>query len=236
MIIPGHGTGFNAALSPDGKTALAGTYEGPVLLFDAMSGQVLRVLEGHENRSVGAAYSRDGKSAFTAGLDGTVRRWDLTTGGESYRLTEHTDTGAVLVSDDGTILLTGGADDTLAMWDAHAGVLLRTYPEVGFPVSITRDGKRVLSFPGLVGLRIWDTSTGQDLRRITQLPDGFGTALLTPDGKSLVLNDTSGHIFMWHADYHDTLRYLCSRLPRDFSDAERKQFEINDASPTCLQQ
>jgi hypothetical protein len=34
-------------------------------------------------------------------------------------------------------------------------------------------------------------------------------------------------------DYHDTIRYLCSGLLRDFSDAERAQYGIPNDGSTC---
>ena len=64
---------WHAALAPDGKTVLAGTRAGPELLIDALSGQILRTLEGHVNRTVWEVYAPDGKTAFSAGEDGTVR-------------------------------------------------------------------------------------------------------------------------------------------------------------------
>jgi hypothetical protein len=38
---------------------------------------------------------------------------------------------------------------------------------------------------------------------------------------------------LWDTDYHDTIRYLCSRLLRDFSDDERAQYGIPNDGPTC---
>jgi hypothetical protein len=38
---------------------------------------------------------------------------------------------------------------------------------------------------------------------------------------------------LWDVDYHATIAYLCSRLQRDLSDAERAEYNISDATPTC---
>jgi hypothetical protein len=35
--------------------------------------------------------------------------------------------------------------------------------------------------------------------------------------------------------FHDEIQYLSSSLPRDFTEEERKQYEINDTKPTCSQ-
>jgi hypothetical protein len=49
-----------------------------------------------------------------------------------------------------------------------------------------------------------------------------------------VSDDGTGRF--WDVDYRDTVRYLCSRLLRDFTEAEREQYGLRDDAPTCLGQ
>ena len=93
----------------------------------------------------------------------------------------------------------------------------------------------MLSRAGDSSFYLWDRATGQVLRHITPATGGFYPRAISPDGKALVAASSSGALALWAADYHDTIRYLCSRLPRDFSPAERTDYGIMDASPTCPQ-
>jgi WD40 repeat protein/DNA-binding XRE family transcriptional regulator len=232
---PGQPAPYHAALAPDGATVLGGTREGPILLLDALSGKLLRTLQGHVNRVWRAVYAPDSKTAFTSGLDGTVRQWDLTTGRELRRFTGHVDTENLVLSYDGRILLTGGSDGTAALWDAQTGAPLATYPGLGAPLAITQDGTRVLSRASATSAYLWDRATGQVLRHLTSAAGDFSPATISPDGQVLVAVNPSGALALWAADYHDTLRHLCSRLPRDFSSVERTDYGLAAAAPTCPQ-
>jgi WD40 repeat protein len=57
--------------------------------------------------------------------------------------------------------------------------------------------------------------------------------IFSPDGKFILTSSDDGTARLWDLDYHTTMQYLCSRLLRDFSDAERAQYNIKDTTPTC---
>src|SRR5262249_36782726 len=67
------------AFSPDGKL-LACSPGKSVKLYDAVTGQELRTLEGHAAVVRTVAFSPDGKRLASASRDGTVRVWEPATG------------------------------------------------------------------------------------------------------------------------------------------------------------
>lgn len=94
------------------------------------------------------------------------------------------------------------------------------------------DGKFIAAanFDGSV--RLWDAQTGQELRRYPH----SGVANLvafSPDSKYLASVSGDGIARFFDVDYRTTLKYLCSRLLRDFTDAERAQYGIPTDGPTC---
>ena len=77
--LPGHpGAGVAVmAFLPDGDTLVTGGYDGTIRIWDARSGKLLLVLEGHRGKIDDLAVSPDGKSLATAGSDHRVRMWQL---------------------------------------------------------------------------------------------------------------------------------------------------------------
>ena len=77
----------DVAFSPDGKHALSGSMDKPVLLWNLESARVLHNLVGHAGSLTAVAFSPDGKLAASAGSDESILIWDVESGQAIRRLT-----------------------------------------------------------------------------------------------------------------------------------------------------
>jgi hypothetical protein len=65
----------SVAFSPDGQTALSGSYDRTLILWDLATGEVLRTFEGHRGYVVSVAFSPDGQTALSGSYDTTLILW-----------------------------------------------------------------------------------------------------------------------------------------------------------------
>src|SRR5207248_1958413 len=90
-------------------------------LWDASSGRQLWQAEAPgEHGFLGLAFSPDGAllAAGTCSGDGSVRLYEVATGGEAARLDGHRgNVGCLAFAPGGRTLATGGADSTILLWD-----------------------------------------------------------------------------------------------------------------------
>jgi WD40 repeat protein len=100
-------------------------------------------------------------------------------------------------------------------------------------VAFSADGLYVATAGADGTVRLWDAATGRELRRYTGHTALVENVVFAPDGRYLVSGSDDGTVRLWDVDYHTTLKYLCSRLQRDLTDAERAQYGITDNEPTC---
>jgi WD40 repeat protein/DNA-binding SARP family transcriptional activator len=107
-----------AALSPDGRTMLAGGPDGSVRFLDLVTGQV-RTASGRHDRAVDrAVFSADGRFAITAGEDRRIIIWDVkqaaageTLGGHAGRIT------GLAITRDSSTLYSAGQDSKILISD-----------------------------------------------------------------------------------------------------------------------
>jgi WD40 repeat protein/transcriptional regulator with XRE-family HTH domain len=196
------------AYSPDGKL-LAACDSNQLKIYDALSGELVRALSGHEGDVISIAFSPDGEYLATGGVDSTVRIWDASNGEVLHVLKGHAvEVGGLAFSPDRRLLLSSSEDAMLIIWDVETGELLRELPDFTvFKVSFSPDGKRVAAAT-FNGLQVWLYTPGEPLtlensQAILTIPDG-GAAVFSPDGKwlaALSLSTASGNaVKLWDAN------------------------------------
>ena len=80
----------HAGLSPDGRSAALGGFDGSVAILDLRTGERRTLAGRHEDRVRALAFSADGRTLATTAGDGRVLVWDLRSGEVRETLTGHT--------------------------------------------------------------------------------------------------------------------------------------------------
>jgi RNA polymerase sigma factor (sigma-70 family) len=185
------------ALAPDGKRLVTASHQSAVLrVWDASTGQQLRQLAGGKFGTAVLAFSPDGK--MIAANSGGIRLWDAATWKEIRRITEkyaNNCTHGLVFSADGKTLISANGDN-LCWWDVGTGRLLRRlgdhFPSKGHhgytQPAVSADGKRVSAWSGEGALYLWDTASGETIRRIAL--DQAWDSYFSPDGRILACSNT----------------------------------------------
>jgi WD40 repeat protein len=117
------GRASTLAFSPDGSLLAAGSndWNSPIRLLDPQTGAEVRRLQFAGHGPFRFVFSRDGKAIASVGRDGSVRLWEVATGGERRNFAGHFgEVHGVAFSLDGRCLVTRGADTTALVWDVRA--------------------------------------------------------------------------------------------------------------------
>lgn len=107
--------------SADGKRLLTQGSEPEAKVWNALTGEELLTLKGHNGPVEGAAFFSDGRRIVTSGFDASCRVWDADTGKELLTLKRHGfDFQCVAVSPDGRRIAAGGPDNMPRIWEASS--------------------------------------------------------------------------------------------------------------------
>ena len=190
----------SVAFSPDGLTALSGSDDNTLILWnlDANSplfafGEMIHRFEGHTGWVNSVAFSPDGFTALSGSSDNSLILWDLSTGDLVYRFEGHTDAVNVVAfrptqdHGDPLIALSGSDDSNLILWDVRTReVMHRLEHEAAIHIALfTPDGNTIISGGSGVILYEWDANTGEEIQRTTTgLTASF--AAVTPDGLRVI--------------------------------------------------
>ena len=180
----GHGGPvMDAAVSPDGRFALTGSFDNSVGVWTLGSDEVIW-LEGHEAAVKSVVFLGDGRAA-SGGDDFAIEIWDTATGQHIRRLEGHKgQVNGLAVSPDGTRLASAAWDGSIRLWDIGTGDTLAVMDGHSSSVSdvvFAPDGSLVYSASADGTIRTWDVTTGQEKRLL--IKHGFGVnKLLMGDG------------------------------------------------------
>ncbi len=206
----GKGRVYELAYSPD-NTLLAVASTIGIWIYDARSGEALKLLTVPMESVRSIAFSPDGQSLAGGSSDGRLQLWEVRTGALMLTLKGHTASiRSVVFSPDGRTLASGGNDKTIGLWDLHTGELKTTFTghtDRVYSVAFSPDGQSLASGGRDELIRIWDVRTGEPLRTFAGHAGYISAVAYAPDGETLA---THGKVLSgWHqARYCKHYRHL----------------------------
>lgn len=216
---PGVGRVFSLTFAPDGKTLLAGAWDGSIRLWDVATGKELRQYTGHRGWVRTVAFSPDGKTVASAGKDKIIRVWETATGKELRRLQgdqsmfgiEH-----IAYSPDGKLLASLG--QSLRLWDTATGREVQRFDSrPGSWISslaFSADGK-YLAYGTANTVTLFDLAAGKEARQFTAPSRSWLNGLaFAPNGKTLcgINGNWDYTIYQWDMATGQALRPLGKRM------------------------
>jgi WD40 repeat protein len=199
------------ALSTDGKRLLT-SHEITLRLWDADTGKLLNVFEGHTDRIQGAVLSPDGQRVLSGGNDRTVRLWDAETGKELRRMTGHSnDVCSVAFGPAGKAVSTSN-DGTMRMWDLTTGKETGEFVFTEGTSKVTYSDKAKLAATSIANqpIQLRDLETGKVVRKLTCQSGilDWVSVCFSADGKRVVAASNDHTVRFWDMETGKELKRI----------------------------
>jgi RNA polymerase sigma factor (sigma-70 family) len=181
---------------PDGRiiTTTASDEEkklvGTIHLWNVAERKETGQLEGHLHWVSSLAFAKDGKTLASAGVDATVRLWDVSAGKQKHRFEmDEGNSDQVVFSPDGQIVA-ATTGHHVRLWDANTGKEISS--RIGHRQQIcllafSPDGKTVASAAWQERVVcVWEAGTGKLRHRLERHTNLVTALTFTQDGSALV--------------------------------------------------
>ncbi len=159
------------AFSSDGRYVASASSDSTIRIWDAVTGNELRVLRGHTGGVRTVVFSADGKLLASGGADGKVKLWEMSSGRELVSLTGHKGrVNVVAFSRDGELLASGGVDNLIKLWNVATRSETSTLTgHTGWVTALafSADGKTIASGSADKTVKLWEATTGQAIQTLT---------------------------------------------------------------------
>jgi WD40 repeat protein len=198
---------YDLMYSPDGRWLAAAVAEkslpAQVRVWDTVTGQVWRQLQGHTGVVRALAFSPDSHRLASASDDHTIRVWDIATGGPFLDLRGHCEpVFGIAYSPDGRRLVSASGDGTLKVWDAASlpdPIPLRGHSGIVWSVAYSPDGRRLVSAGEDQTVRVWDADGAREILTLRGFRDTVVSAAFSPTGLQVAAGCGDGSAQLWDA-------------------------------------
>jgi len=184
----------SVAISPDAKTLASAGEDRTIRLWDLATAKTVRTLRGHAAVQA-VTFSPDGKWLASQSSDGMLRLWDPATGKEILTANSHAADGRGLAfSPDSRWLAAADRNGSILLREAASGKVqgrLAGHRGGVAAVAFSPDG-RLLASAGPDGARVWDITSGWQLREFHGPRKGYAAAAFHPGGQLVALASHEG--------------------------------------------
>jgi WD40 repeat protein len=188
------------AVSADDKFIYSSGTDAQNRLWEAATGEEIRVSDQQSEPVQSIALSADGKIGATGSKDGTIRLFNTFSGGllSSFE-TKQDPLNTISMSDDGQFIIVGGRN-SLNLWDVETEKCVRDFA-VGeseiLSTQLSADGTKLATAEAGRDVRIWDLPKGECLDSLSDPSGAIGSISISGDGRWLLSGNVNGSIRLW---------------------------------------
>jgi WD40 repeat protein len=208
LVLDGHTDGCVGCFAPDGIHIVSSSHDRTLRGWDAATGKELWKQTERAEPAISIiagenGLSRDGR-VLSLGSDGSLRVLDAATGKDVVSLTNPADTHGAAFVRDGKQVACWGKDKTARICDVATGKVVRTIelgddlqaePDV---VTVSLDGRLLLTGHTDQTVRVRDLATGKELHRFTTAPrTGTRSLTVSPDSRFAAAGSFRGWAYLW---------------------------------------
>jgi WD40 repeat protein len=212
--VTGHSHYIKAlVIMPDGRTAVSGSDDGTLRVWDIETGESLRILQEQSGSVEALAVMPNGEQVLAAVGDGSLRLWDLSTGSILYSWQTHhaRSINAIAVTPNAQLAISVSNDGTLKIWNLVSRELLEIlqgHTDWVQTVAITENGNYVISGGADNILQVWDLQSDMQPLTLRGHQHWIRAVTTTRDSQKVISGSVDHTLKIWDLESGEVLYSL----------------------------
>ena len=193
--------GFSIDFSPTSNMVAVGCSDGKLLLYNYITGALIKEINAHPSWVTCVKFSPDGSQIVTGGSDNKVKTWTNTgtlinnySGHASY-------VTSVKFTPDNKYIVSASRDRKIKIWDAATTNIISTligHKQEINQIDISPDGSKVVSASSDSTCKIWDFKTGNLISTFGVKDSGeYRSVCWSPSGKLIATGNVLSDLMLW---------------------------------------
>jgi len=185
VILRGHTNRVICIIQGEDTDVLSCSEDKTIRRWNSLTGECLKIYEGHTGCVVSILYDEATKRIFSASEDKTIIVWNSETGEIVGVMEGHRAWVNSLTRVNSTTIASGSNDGSIKLWDTATLACTKTISN-GSPVNsiaATRDGQHLISGSDDNKVKVRSVATGRCLHTLSQTTNGVYKVAVSPDGR-----------------------------------------------------
>ncbi len=221
---------YSVSFGAKDQKIISSSRDGTARIWDAKNGKQLLSYNQHTFRTNSVTFSSDQKTILTTTSLREVRMYAANTGKEISKFNIGETLSSAAFSPDGSTFVTA-SDVHGDVWKTSDGSLVTSLNghEGGMLTAVfSSDGKQILSVGYDSTARLWDSTTGEELLKLTHESDVL-SAVFSFDQKQIISLDDAGTTYLWDAQTGKIIKQFAASNKAYYIDAAIQPVANNNA-------
>jgi len=179
---------------------------------DLVSKALVKTLTGHTGWVASIVMTKDQQHIVSAGLDKSIKIWNLASGECVKTLTGHKDCiSSIVLTEDQQHIISGSSDQTIKIWEAATGECVKTiidHTDNVASIVLTKDQKHIVSAGTSKTIKIWHLASGECVKTLTGHTHYITSIVLTKDLQHIVSAGVDQTVKIWKIDTGECVKTL----------------------------